>query len=453
MNKPRFNSNDTLVIFGEQFPGGYINGLVQEAQKRSMTIIHSTTGRRAEDGSLRPLNLDELKAYNKKMLINVPLEAGFDMEKSAEGPRPIDLCQKAGRDDFKHFRLNQNTIKSARQNARLSFQNRAQKWVDKLSHLLPPKGNILIAHTMAGGVPRARIFMPILNRVLKGTNSRFFSSEVFWNSDLGKLCQKNFHDVTAETYRTLINITSPLAETLKKQGRQISFTAYSYHGTKILINSQYQWQSYAPYLQGFAKLELENISQQFFQQGINTCVFNVPEILTKSSAVFPGVELPLYCLLTALQKWSPEQGQSPQLKEQSPKHQGQSPKHKEGSSPQLTEGQKLLSSCLQKLKPGALESIQKTAHEYFMSPAVQKQTMFNQWPQHNTSEHIHLMLKTSAELAELHKDLTQTVTAELSQAVLKHCGQIIFNTFEEPPLRSAVQWIGHKDLALNLHKT
>ncbi len=408
----------TLVIFGEHFEGGYINGLIQFAESHNIKVIYSTVGRRTPDGQLRPLNKEELTNWKNKSYINVPLEAGFDKELVSSNLTLADLCNRAGRDNWEHFQVDQKALELARSRGSESFCQRTRQWITELSHLLPKKGDILIAHTMAGGVPRCRVFMPILNRVLKGLGERFFSSKVFWQSDLGQFCAKNFDEVTAQTYKYLIELTQKLREKLQSQGRKIFYTAYSYHGTKVLIDDQYQWQSYAPYLQGFAKLELENISQKFFKKGVNTCIFNVPEILTKSSAVFPGVEIPLYALLGALKK-----------------------------SNISDVSQSLINSCLKHLKPNSLPNIMEITTNYFLSPEVQKQTVFDKWPQHNTEEHIQLMLETSACLKNLHNDPSQMITEKLSQVVLKNCGEVMFQTFKKPMLHRAVEWIGHEEIA------
>ncbi len=35
------------------------------------------------------------------------------------------------------------------------------------------------------------------------------------------------------------------------------YTAYGYHGTEILIDGEYHWQTYTNYTQGYAKMRLE----------------------------------------------------------------------------------------------------------------------------------------------------------------------------------------------------
>lgn len=409
-----FNSEDTLVIFGEVFSGGYVSGLIRVAKSRGMKVIYSTMGRRDSEGILRALNKQELESQPKS-LINVPLEAGFDMEPADSHKRPVDLCEKIPLKDWDKAELDKNVMESARKNAVRTFKERVQKWLEELSQKLPDKGNVLIAHTMAGGVPRAKIFLPALNRVLKGTGKRFFPSEVFWKSDMGWLCEKNFNEVTAQTYKHLIESSAPLRKQLNKTGRKVFYTAYSYHGTETLMGEQYKWQSYSPYLQGFAKLELEKISTTFFHEGINTCVFNVPEILTKSSAVFPGVEIPLYTILGAFKK--------------------------QGGS----KGAQIVSQCLEKMQDGAFNIIMDTTKKYFESEEVKKQSVFEKWPQHNSKEQMEIMLETSKKLSTLHKDSRQSITPFLSEVLFNSCGNLIFQ--EMSKTKQAVCWLGHDIIA------
>ena len=412
-----FNKSDTLVIFGEFFPGGYVSGLIRSAQAKGMTVIYSTVGRRDSEGKLRKLTQEKLESQPQPF-INIPLEAGFDMEPSESGERPIDLCQQIKLKEWETASLSKDLMEESRKKAITSFRERTKQWLDELSQMLPEKGNVLIAHTMAGGVPRTKIFLPILNRVLKGVGARFFSSEVFWNSDLGWLCEKNFNEVTAQTYRHLLELSGPLKEKLNKNGRKIFYTAYSYHGTEVLVGDQYCWQSYAPYLQGFAKLELEKISEEFFNQGTQTCVFNVPEILTKSSAVFPGVEIPLYTILGALKRNGGENGEQ------------------------------IVSHCLEKMTDNAFHTIMDTTKHYFESEAIKKQSIFEKWPQHNSAEHMEKMLNTSKTLANLHKDPQQSITPFLSEVLFKSCGNLILQEIHQP--KQAFRWLGHDIIASDI---
>ena len=66
-----YKKGDVLVVFGEVFARGYVNGLIDEAKKAGMKVIYSTVGRRDENEALRPLNDAEL-AEKDQPLINVP---------------------------------------------------------------------------------------------------------------------------------------------------------------------------------------------------------------------------------------------------------------------------------------------------------------------------------------------------------------------------------------------
>ena len=69
-------------------------------------------------------------------------------------------------------------------------------------------------------------------------------------------------DVTAETFRHLLELSAPLRQKLETKGSHVSYSAYGYHGTEVLTQGAYKWQTYTPYFQGWAKMALENISAQ-----------------------------------------------------------------------------------------------------------------------------------------------------------------------------------------------
>ncbi|NJM10182.1 MAG: hypothetical protein HC883_04755 [Bdellovibrionaceae bacterium] len=41
--RPGYTSKDILVVFGEVFARGYVNGLIDEAKKIGMKVIYSTS--------------------------------------------------------------------------------------------------------------------------------------------------------------------------------------------------------------------------------------------------------------------------------------------------------------------------------------------------------------------------------------------------------------------------
>ena len=46
----------------------------------------------------------------------------------------------------------------------------------ELDKLIPDGSNAFFAHTMAGGIPKAKVFLAIANRIYKGRGARFMSS-------------------------------------------------------------------------------------------------------------------------------------------------------------------------------------------------------------------------------------------------------------------------------------
>ena len=414
-NKTTWKKDDALVLFGELFQRGYANGLVEEAEKLKMHIIKGTVGRRDKE-ELRALNSDELSQVNGK-IINVALEAGFDFEKSNSGLSPIDSIKDIKLSQWEDVKLDFNSIEESKKNAQSRFKKQLEQYTRELEKEIKPGRNFLIAHLMAGGVPRAKIIMPLMNRVFKGTDDRHLDSTKFWNSDLGRLCQINFIEVTSETYRHLLEGTESFREKVKKMGGQVSYLAYGYHGTEILIDGKLQWQTYTPYLQGWAKMKLEEVSNSFFDQGIKSCVYNCPEILTNSSSIFQGVEVSLYPLLHSLEKAN------------------------------KTSAHDIYNQCQTLLKPDkTLKDVFAVLDTYYSQPEIKSLNLdFANWPRQSTKSHMELMLNCSDDLIELHSSSKQLITNFLSEVVFKACGQIMLNDSLNPS--GPVQWIGHDAVA------
>lgn len=408
-----YKKGDVLVLFGELFSRGYANGLVEEAEKRGMTIVRATVGRREKDGSLRALNAEECAAIPQPF-INIPLEAGFDMEPDSHGVTPCDQLKDVKISDWETATLNWTAIEESEQRGVQRFKKNTALFINELEKHIPKGANVLFAHLMAGGVPRAKILMPILNRAFKGQGDRHVSTQSLMDSEIGKLCLKSFNEVTAETFRHLIEISTPLREKLESQGSHISYTAYGYHGTEILLGDQYKWQTYTCYFQGWAKMALEKHAENFYRNGIHCCVYNCPEILTNSSSVFQGVEVSLYPLLAAIQKDAGDQ------------------KHAE----------QVISECRRLLKDEiTIEHIVKFAEDYVTSDLNQSFCKFDQWPQHSRQDQMDSMLQSSDYLFDAHKDQKHLITAVLSEVVFKSCGYVMLHDSWAP--KSPVAWIGH----------
>lgn len=416
--KGGFGPGDTLVIFGEVFERGYVNGILDEAQKAGMKIIYSTVGRRDENQKLRALSEEELGAKNQNPIINIPLEAGFDLEPAANGIRPVDQLKEYGLTGWEDAKLDWTSIEESRIRGVERFRNATRSFLAEVKTRVEPKKNIIFVHTMAGGFPRAKVVMPIANRVFKGTGARFSSSQVFWESEIGQLCAQSFQEVTAETLRHLIELSATMREDIEKSGGQVRYVAYGYHGNEVLVGDKYEWYSYSPYLQGFAKCRLEDISRDAFKHGVRSTVFNVPEILTNSSSIFLGVEVVLYPLLRALRK---EGEFTPQVKEI------------------LDRSQSLLKDEF------SLENIDKITQDYLHNPLVRNWPKLDGWPQHNGPEQMELMRNSSTQLIEMHKNQKDLMTSILSEVVFRACGKIMFHEIWRP--QYPVAWIGHDMVA------
>jgi len=395
-----YQPGDVLVLVGELFGRGYANGLVEEARRIGMNVIGTTVGRRDSDGTLRPLNADELaeaEALLGGSIINVPLEAGFDMEQVDGQPSVAEQLKKAKPDDWASISFSSDFIGKARAAGTDRIRTALAQVMHQLSSRIPAGANVLFAHSMAGGIPRARVFMPLLNRVFKGTGDKYLASEGFWNSDLGRLCDASFNEVTGDTFRYLIEESAALRGHVGAAGGRVCYCAYGYHGTAVLVGGEYRWQSYTPYVQGWAKMRLEAIAAEATGNGIAATVFNCPEIQTNSSALFLGVEISLYPLLSAIRREAGERAATP-----------------------------LFERCQAMLREGeTVEHLLERADAYLASPLLAEIQDFPTWPHHSTREQMELMLASSSELMGMHADQKQLVCAELSRIVFLSTGRLM----------------------------
>ncbi len=415
-NIPHLSSKDTLVIFGEVFQRGYVNGMIEEAERLGMKVIYSTVGRRDSNNDLQKLSTLELAEKNQNPLINVPLEAGFDLLPWKDGTTLVDKLSPYKMSQWQEIAIDWVELDQIMKQAHEDFVKRTKNFLTELEKELPPEGHIIFAHTMAGGIPRAKIVMPTMNRIFKGSGERYQSSEEFINTSLGQLCLKSFDEVTANTFDILIEQTKNLRTSRMTKGFKVGYTAFGYHGCDALVGSNYVWQSYAPYLQGWAKIKLEQIAATHFKNNIYAAVYNAPEILTNSSSVFLGVEVCLYPLLSALKK------------------EGLSPKHT------------LFQDCQKKLKPGvSLEEIEAYVQDYLNSDTTQALTNFETWPHHNQPLQMEKMKAASQQLIDMHLDAKDLITANLSEVVFKACGALMVQDITDT--EAPVWWVGHDIVA------
>ncbi|MEP2716035.1 hypothetical protein [Pseudophaeobacter sp.] len=418
-----FEKGDVFVLFGELFGRGYATGLIDAAKAAGMAVIGITVGRRDDQGALRPLTDEELSEAEANLggrIINVPLMAGFDMDAPAGGATPTDMLGGMTLDNWQEFKLDWAQVDRCREIGVARFTDALAQVMAQLGEMIPEGKNVFFAHTMAGGIPRAKAFLAIANRIYKGRGARHLSSQALLDSDLGKLILQNFDEVTANSFGHLLSQSAALRAQIEANGGQVRYTAYGYHGTRILIEGEYRWQTYTSYTQGYAKMRLEGFAQAAWVDGIKATVFNCPEIRTNSSDVFAGIELSLLPLLEAFRK--------------------------EGGG-DWVDG--VWQQCQEMLKEGVpLETLLQTVQDYQCDPAMQPFYDFEAWPMANAADQVEKTVGTSQDIVGLHKNRKELVSDVLSHHVVDATGQLIFGEASAPA--GPVLWLDHDLVARQL---
>lgn len=413
-----------FVLFGELFGRGYANGLVNEARKAGMKIVGITVGRRDVNNTLRPLNDEELAAAEQSLggnIINIPLMAGFDQDAPAGEPTPTEMLGGMTLKSWTEDKLDWAHIEKCRAIGVKRFQDSLAEVMDTLSGMIPAGRNIFFAHTMAGGIPKAKVFLAIANRVYKGRGERFMSSQTLLDSDLGKLILKNFDEVSANTFGHLIEGSAAIRARAENSGAQVRYSAYGYHGTEILIDGSYHWQTYTNYTQGLAKMRLERIAVEAWSRGIKATVYNCPEIRTNSSDIFAGVELPLIPLLNAL-------------------------KNENGGA----WAQAQFKACEALLADGnTLEQVLEKVLDFQRNPTMLPFRNFTDWPMPNSADQAELTIGTSDEVQKMHRDNKALITDLLSALVIEATGPLMFHESSAPT--GPVLWLNHDIIAQQLN--
>ncbi len=419
-----FREGDVFVLFGELFGRGYATGLLDEARAAGMDIVGITVGRRDENNNLRPLTAEELSEAEARLggkIINVPLMAGFDLDAPEGGPTPTDLVAKMSLESWQTDKLDWDYIKRCRDLATARFTGALTEVMSILDGMIPKGRNVLFAHTMAGGIPKAKVFLAVANRIYKGRGARHMCSQTLLDSDMGKLILQNFDEVSAITFRHLIDHSAAIRSRVEAGGNQVRYTAYGYHGTAILIDGEYRWQTYTNYTQGYAKMRLEKIAGEAWAEGVKATVYNCPEIRTNSSDVFTGIELPLIPLLLALKKenggaWVDEQWQTCQ---------------------NLLADGFTMEDVLQKIKDMQASDVMRPFYD------------FTAWPMPNSQDQADLTIGTSNEITQMHRDNKAMISDVLSSLVVEATGQLIFGNSSNPA--GPVQWLNHDIVARQLN--
>lgn len=420
-----YRKGDVFVLFGELFGRGYVTGLLDQARKAGMEIIGITVGRRDENNRLRPLTEEELAQAEANLggrIINIPAMAGFDLDAPEGEPTPTDLLSSLTLENWETEKLDWAHIEKCRQVGVERFQKAVADIMAELEGMIADGRHVHFAHTMAGGIPKAKVFLVLANRIYKGRGARHMSSQVLLDSDLGKLILQNFDEVSANTFRHLIEGSAAIRARIERSGGQVRYSAYGYHGTGILIGDNYRWQTYTNYTQGYAKMKLEAIAEEAFASGIKATVFNCPEIRTNSSDVFAGIELPLLPLLKALKK---ENGGA--------------------------RAEKIWADCQDLLGEGAtIDDVLQKIADFQISDVMIPFYDFNKWPMPNSQGQSDITIGTSAEIAQMHKDSKALISDYLSMLVVEATGTLIFGEVANPS--APVLWLNHDVVARTINE-
>jgi hypothetical protein len=419
-----FRKDDVFILFGELFGRGYATGLIEEAKRTGMKIIGITVGRRDKDDVLRALNDAEIADAEARLggkIINVPLMAGFDLDAPEGEPTPTDLLAEIKLENWEEHKLDWDHIEKCRDAGVKRFTDALTEVMSILDGLIADGKNVYFAHTMAGGIPKAKVFMVVANRIYKGRGDRHIGSQALVESDMGKFILQNFDEVSANTYRHLIDYSQKIRDRIEASGGQVRYSAYGYHGSEILVDGTYRWQTYTNYTQGFAKMRLERIAQDAWDAGIKATVYNCPEIRTNSSDVFSGIELPLIPLLFALKK--------------------------EGGGKRAEQA---WAACQELLADGiTVEDVLQKVSDFQLNEVMEPFYDFSAWPMPNSPAQSDLTIGTSNEITQMHKDGKALISDYLSTLVVEATGKLIFGETSAPS--GPVLWLNHDIVAQRLN--
>ncbi len=131
--------------------------------------------------------------------------AGFDLYAPADGRTPTDRLAGPTLESWDREKLDWEYIEKCQAVATAGFTDALAQVMAVLDGMIPEGRNVIFAHTMAGGIPKAKGFLVIANRIYKGTGPRHMSSQALLDSDMGRLILRNFDEVSANTFRHLID--------------------------------------------------------------------------------------------------------------------------------------------------------------------------------------------------------------------------------------------------------
>lgn len=412
----RANANCAVVLIGEYLKDGYLKGVRDFCKRHNWQIFFSTIGRRervADDslfatGQLRAPAPQELDSeVEKDNLINLPLEAGFDLVSLSDGRKLSDLLNKCS--EFRKFEISQNDLEEFRSASEVQFKKRLDEFCVQLAPRLEKFDYVLYVHAMAGGTIRHPLALEGLAELLKGT----LNLHDYFKTGLGRAANANINEVSSQTFNYLIDAIKTNAA-MKNLKNEFRIAGYGYHGTKIEIAGAYKWMSLPPYFPAPAKVNLEKISEKNFASGVSCTVFNSPEVVTASSRHFPGISLSSIAFLGSLSKGG------------------------HLASPLFSSR---FQSETQVIKGFDIEKLSKIADQFFNHPMF-KTFQIEQWPQTCTAEISNEIRLAQGKITEVTTvPGFRNLTSALSRILIALVGEILVK--ESVSAKEPIYWAGH----------
>lgn len=101
---------------------------------------------------------------------------GFDLDAPAGAATPTELLSVLTLKNWQEEKLDWAQIEACREAGVARFKAGVAEVMSELEGLIADGRNVLFAHTMAGGIPKVKVFLAIANRIYKGRGDRFMSS-------------------------------------------------------------------------------------------------------------------------------------------------------------------------------------------------------------------------------------------------------------------------------------
>ena len=87
--------------------------------------------------------------------------AGFDMDSPEGEPNPTDLLAALTLKNWQEEKLDWDQIEKCREVGIKRFKDSVAEVMTQLDEMIADGSNVFFAHTMAGGIPKVKVFLAI----------------------------------------------------------------------------------------------------------------------------------------------------------------------------------------------------------------------------------------------------------------------------------------------------